>query len=72
MTTSPPDDTNVVHAPWPFTTCPTCDNPDFLTRSAEGQVIFICLACRSAWRYALGYLTAVDLTESPTSPPVRP
>lgn len=57
---SPTDEPNVVHEPWPFTSCPACDACDFLAAPHGGDVIFTCLSCHAAWRYALGFLTEVS------------
>lgn len=53
-------ETQAVHEPWPFRTCPRCDQRDFIAESHDGIVSFTCLECASAWRYSLGYLISVE------------
>lgn len=59
MSPPSPSQPTVVHEPWPFTSCPTCEARDFLAAAHQGDVIFRCLSCHAAWKYALGFLTEV-------------
>jgi hypothetical protein len=46
--------------PWPFRSCPDCEQSDFMAESMSGRIVFTCLSCGSAWRWCLGYLVSVS------------
>jgi hypothetical protein len=63
----------LVHSIGPLPSCPACDGTDFLVKDGHGRPItFVCLGCRAAWRFGLGYVWRVDDLAQASLPETSP
>ena len=56
---------------FPLDACPDCGGRDFAVETRDGEAVFRCGGCASAWRYALGFIWRVDAAD-PGGDPILP
>lgn len=50
----------------PVESCPGCEGRDFVVEERAESVVFLCLGCKTAWRYELGFVWPIE--DGPSRP----